>query len=204
MLTNKTVEGYPGARYYGGADFADQVESLAIERACRLFGCAFANVQPHSGSNANAAVYKALLKPGDTILSMDINAGGHISHGHPATATGAQSTPSCTYGVSRRTSGSTTRRLARPGRREVRPKLIIAGGSAYPRAFDFARLGAIAESRSARSCWSTWRISRAGRGGPPSRSLSPRPCGHHDDLQEPARRAGRHDPVERSGAQPQS
>lgn len=87
-MTNKTVEGYPGKRYYGGAEFADKIEALGIARAKQLFGCGFANIQPHSGSQANQAVFLALLKPGDTILSMKTNAGGHISHGHPANQTG--------------------------------------------------------------------------------------------------------------------
>ena len=148
VFTNKTVEGYPGARYYGGAEFADQVESLAITRACRLFGCGFANVQPHSGSNANAAVYLALLKPGETILSMDINAGGHISHGHPATVTG-KIYDIVPYGVSARDEQvdyDAVEALAL----ERRPKLIVAGGSAYPRALDFARFRAIADRVGAR------------------------------------------------------
>ena len=88
VMTNKTVEGYPGKRYYGGAEFADKIEALGIARARQLFGCAFANIQSHSGSQANQAVFLALLKPGDTILSMKTNAGGHISHGHPANQTG--------------------------------------------------------------------------------------------------------------------
>jgi glycine hydroxymethyltransferase len=144
VLTNKTVEGLPGARYYGGAEFADNVEQLAITRACRLFGCRFANVQPHSGSNANAAVFFALLKPGDTILSMDTASGGHISHGHPATLTG-RIYSIIRYGVSRadeRIDLSEVERLAR----EHRPKLITVGGSAYPRAIDFAAFRRIADA----------------------------------------------------------
>ncbi len=143
VLTNKTVEGYPGARYYGGAEFADKVEQLAIDRACALFGCRFANVQPHSGSNANAAVYLALLRPGDTILSMNIDAGGHISHGHPATVTG-RIYDIVPYGVSRADERIAFDEVAGLAR-EHRPKLIIAGGSSYPRAIDFARFRAIAD-----------------------------------------------------------
>jgi glycine hydroxymethyltransferase len=102
VMTNKTVEGLPYNRYYGGAEFADAVEALAIKRACQLFGCRFANVQPHSGSNANAGVLLGLLKLGDTIVSMNIAAGGHISHGHPATLTG-RDYRIVPYGVSRET-----------------------------------------------------------------------------------------------------
>ena len=148
VLTNKTVEGLPYARYYGGAEFADRIEALAVERAKRLFGAAFANVQPHSGSNANAAAYMALLKPGDCILGMDIAAGGHISHGHPATITG-RTYEVVPYGVSRddeRIDYDALEALAR----EHRPKLIIAGGSAYPRTLDFARFRQIADAVGAR------------------------------------------------------
>jgi glycine hydroxymethyltransferase len=144
VLTNKTVEGLPFKRYYGGAEFADAIEQLAIERACRLFGCRFANVQPHSGSNANAGVYLGLLKLGDTILSMDTAAGGHISHGHPATLTG-RDYHIIRYGVNRdseRVELDEVRALAE----QARPKLIIAGGSAYPRALDFAGLREIADA----------------------------------------------------------
>ncbi len=143
VLTNKTVEGLPYHRYYGGAEFADAIEALAVSRACRLFGCRFANVQPHSGSNANAGVFLGLLKLGDPILSMDIAAGGHISHGHPATLTGRDYKVTA-YGVSRRTERidlDEVRELAR----RARPRLIVAGGSAYPRAIDFAGLRAIAD-----------------------------------------------------------
>jgi glycine hydroxymethyltransferase len=144
ILTNKTVEGLPGGRYYGGAEFADVVERLAIQRATRLFGCRFANVQPHSGSNANAAVYKALLKPGDTILAMDTAAGGHISHGHPATFSGSHFRI-VRYGVARETERIDLAEVEALAR-EHRPKLLIAGGSAYPRHIDFAGLRRIADA----------------------------------------------------------
>lgn len=143
ILTNKTVEGYPGGRYYGGAEFADRVEQLAIDRACGLFNCRYANVQPHSGSNANQAAFLALLGYGDTILSMDVAAGGHISHGHPATQTGRRYRI-VSYGVSREDECidyAEVRQLAQAHR----PKLIIAGGSAYSRIIDFPRLRAIAD-----------------------------------------------------------
>lgn len=143
ILTNKTVEGYPDGRYYGGTEFADRIEQLAIDRACRLFNCRYANVQPHSGSNANQAAFLALLDYGDTILSMDVAAGGHISHGHPATQTGRRYRI-VSYGVSREDECidyADVRRLAR----EHSPKLIVAGGSAYSRIIDFPRLREIAD-----------------------------------------------------------
>jgi glycine hydroxymethyltransferase len=143
ILTNKTVEGLPYARYYGGAEFADRVETLAIERAKKLFNCRFANVQPHSGSNANAGVFLGLLKLGETILSMNVAAGGHISHGHPATLTG-RDYRIVSYGVSRETERIDLDEVRALARRE-RPRMIVSGGSAYPRAIDFASLRAIAD-----------------------------------------------------------
>jgi glycine hydroxymethyltransferase len=147
VLTNKTVEGLPYHRYYGGAAFADAIEALAVERAQRLFGCRFANVQPHSGSNANAGVFLGLLNLGDTILSMDVAAGGHISHGHPATLTG-RDYRIVRYGVDRASEMldlDAVRALAL----SHRPKLIVCGGSAYCRAIDFAALRAIADEAGA-------------------------------------------------------
>jgi len=143
VMTNKTVEGLPYARYYGGAAFADAVEALAVARACKLFGCRFANAQPHSGSNANAGVFLGLLKLGDTILSMDTAAGGHISHGHPATLTG-RDYRIVRYGVARESERIDLDEVRDLAARE-RPKLIVAGGSAYPRAIDFAGLRAVAD-----------------------------------------------------------
>jgi len=143
VLTNKTVEGAPYRRYYGGAEYADKIEALAVARARALFGCRFANVQPHSGSNANAGVFLGLLKLGDSILSMNIAAGGHISHGHPATLTG-RDYKITHYGVNRETERidhDEVRDLAL----KARPRMIVAGGSAYPRAIDFAGLRAIAD-----------------------------------------------------------
>ena len=143
VLTNKTVEGPAYGRYYGGAAFADVVETLAATRAKKLFGCAFANVQPHSGSNANAGVFLGLLKLGDPILAMDTAAGGHISHGHPATLTG-RDYRIARYGVARDTERvdlAEVRRLAL----DHRPRMIVAGGSAYPRALDFEGFRAIAD-----------------------------------------------------------
>ena len=143
-LTNKYAEGYPGARYYGGCGFVDEVERLAIERAVRLFGAEHANVQPHSGSQANAAVYLALLKPGDTILGMDLSHGGHLTHGSKASFSGKLYHAEF-YGVDRETETIDYEAMARKAE-EVKPRLIIAGASAYPRFIDFARMREIADS----------------------------------------------------------
>jgi glycine hydroxymethyltransferase len=143
VLTNKYAEGYPGRRYYGGCEFVDVAETLAIERAKRLFGCRFANVQPHSGAQANQAVFVALLEPGDTILGMALAAGGHLTHGARPNLSGKWFN-AVAYGVrseDRRIDFDDIERLAR----EHRPKLIIAGGSAYSRIVDFARFRAIAD-----------------------------------------------------------
>ena len=144
VLTNKYAEGYPGRRYYGGCEFVDVAEKLAQDRAKRLFDCAFANVQPHSGAQANMAVFFALLRPGDTVLGMSLPAGGHLSHGAAPNISGKwfDAVP---YGVRRddhRIDYDELERLAAAHR----PKLIIAGGSAYPRIIDFARFRAIADS----------------------------------------------------------
>ncbi len=143
-IVNKTVEGYPGGRYYGGAVLADAVERLAIERACRLFDCAYANVQPHSGSQANLAVFLAFLTPGDVVLSMDLSAGGHLSHGSRANLTGKWFDIRH-YGV-REDDGRIDYDNVQGLAEKHRPKLIICGGSAYPRAIDFARFREIADS----------------------------------------------------------
>ncbi len=143
VLTNKYAEGYPGRRYYGGCEHVDVVEALAIERACKLFDCSFANVQPHSGAQANQAVFQALLQPGDTFMGMSLAAGGHLTHGAPPNQSGKWFN-AVQYGVRRedaRVDFDEVERLAK----EHRPKLIIAGGSAYPRFIDFARFRAIAD-----------------------------------------------------------
>ena len=143
ILTNKYAEGYPNKRYYGGCEHVDKVEQLAIDRACKLFGCAYANVQPHSGSQANQGVFLALLKPGDTILGMDLAAGGHLTHGAPPNMSGKWFN-AVSYGVredDHLIDYDQVERLAE----EHKPKLIIAGGSAYPRVIDFARFRAIAD-----------------------------------------------------------
>ncbi len=141
-MVNKTVEGYPGGRYYGGAENADRVESLAIERAMRLFGARYANVQPHSGSQANLAVFLAFLTPGDTVLSMDLSAGGHLSHGAAPNISGKWF-DIVNYGVG--ADGFLDYDAMAETARATSPKLIIAGGSAYPRAIDFERFRAVAD-----------------------------------------------------------
>ena len=143
VLTNKYAEGYPGKRYHGGCRFIDVVESLAIERAKTLFCAEHANVQPHSGVNANLAVFMAMLDPGDTILGMDLRHGGHLSHGTAVNISG-KFFRSFSYGVSRET-GRIDYEEAERITLEHRPKMIIAGGSAYPRTIDFSRFAAIAE-----------------------------------------------------------
>ncbi|GIK50671.1 MAG: serine hydroxymethyltransferase [Hyphomonadaceae bacterium] len=143
VLTNKYAEGYPGRRYYGGCEFVDEVERLAIERAKRLFGCTFANVQPHSGANANQAVFFALLNPGDTFLGMDLACGGHLTHGSPVNISGKWFHP-VAYGVREDDHLIDYDQVAEIAQRE-KPKLIIAGGSAYSRHIDFARFRQIAD-----------------------------------------------------------
>ncbi len=143
ILTNKYAEGYPGKRYYGGCEYVDVIEQLAIDRAKHLFGCAFANVQPHSGAQANGAVLFALLSPGDTIMGMSLAHGGHLTHGAAPTLSGKWLYP-VQYGVSAQTQTIDYDEVARLAR-EHRPKLIIAGGSAIPRVIDFARFRAIAD-----------------------------------------------------------
>ena len=143
VLTNKYAEGYPGRRYYGGCEFADIVESLAIERAKTLFDCAFANVQPHSGAQANAAVYFALCKPGDTILGLSLAAGGHLTHGAAPNLSGKWF-DAVQYGVRPEDGRIDMDEVARLAA-ERRPKIIVAGGSAYPRIIDFAAFRAIAD-----------------------------------------------------------
>jgi len=143
ILTNKTVEGYPGARYLGGSAMADRIETLAADRARALFGSAFANVQPHSGSQMNQAVLMAVLKPGDTLLSMDTTCGGHLSHGARSNISG-QLFRIKKYGVDRAT-GLIDYEEVRTVARKHRPKLVIAGGSSYPRSIEFARFREIAD-----------------------------------------------------------
>ncbi len=147
VLTNKYAEGYPGKRYYGGCQWVDVVETLAIERAKKLFNCGFANVQPHSGSQANQAVFMATMKPGDTYMGLNLAAGGHLTHGAPVNMSGKwfKAIP---YNVKRedqRIDYDEAEKIAR----DHKPKVIIAGGSAYPRTIDFARFRKIADSAGA-------------------------------------------------------
>ena len=147
VFTNKYAEGYPGRRYYGGCEFVDVVENLAIERAKKLFGAEHVNVQPHSGSQANMAVYLTILKPGDTVLGMNLSHGGHLTHGHPLNFSGKyyRIVP---YGVRKDSEVIDYDELARLAR-EHKPKLIIVGASAYPRTIDFERISKAAKENGA-------------------------------------------------------
>ena len=143
VLTNKYAEGYPGHRYYGGCQFVDEVEQIAIDRACKLFGAKYANVQPHSGAQANLAVYFALLDVGDTVMGMDLSQGGHLTHGSPVNMSG-KNYHFVSYGVGedgRIDYAALAKQVAK-----VRPKLLVAGASAYPRAIDFEKLAEIAHA----------------------------------------------------------
>src|SRR5580698_4233956 len=144
VLTNKYAEGYPGKRYYGGCEFVDIAEQLAIDRARKLFGADYANVQPHSGSQANAAVYFALLSPGDTILGMSLDHGGHLTHGAKVNFSG-KLFKSVQYGLKADT-GLIDYEQIEALAKEHRPRMVVAGFSAYSRALDFARFRAIADS----------------------------------------------------------
>src|SRR5882672_7522167 len=144
VLTNKYAEGLPGKRYYGGCEFVDVAEALAIDRAKKLFGCTFANVQPHSGAQANQAAFFALMQPGDTFMGLSLAAGGHLTHGSPVNLSGKWFKP-VAYTVRRddqRIDYDEVERLAH----EHKPKVIVAGGSAYPRIIDFARFRKIADA----------------------------------------------------------
>ena len=143
VLTNKYAEGYPGKRYYGGCQCVDIAENLAIERACKLFGTKFANVQPHSGAQANYAVYMALCQPGDTVLGMNLDHGGHLTHGSPVNFSGKYF-KMVSYGVNEDTGVIDYDEVERIAK-ECKPRMIIAGASAYPRVIDFARFRAIAD-----------------------------------------------------------
>ena len=173
VFTNKYAEGYPGKRYYGGCEFTDQVETLARERAKKLFGAEYVNVQPHSGSQANQAAYAAVIQPGDVILGMNLAHGGHLTHGHPLNFSG-KTYHVVPYGVNREDERIDYAELARLAE-EHKPKLIMAGGSAYPRIIDFARFRKIADSVGAFSLW-IWRISLDWS----PRALHPNPCEYAD------------------------
>jgi glycine hydroxymethyltransferase len=173
VLTNKYAEGYPGHRYYGGCEFVDIVETLAIERAKSLFGADHANVQPHSGAQANTAVYFAFLQPGDTILGMNLAHGGHLTHGSPVNISGKyfKIVPYGVDEVSNRIDYDEVRKLAL----QHKPKMIVAGASAYPRIIDFARMGEIA-----REAGAMLMVDMAHIAGLVAAGLHPSPVGHAD------------------------
>ncbi len=173
VFTNKYAEGYPGKRYYQGCHPSDEVESLAIERAKQLFGCGFVNVQPHSGAQANGAVMLALTKPGDTIMGMSLDAGGHLTHGAKAAMSGKWFN-AIQYGVDRETHLIDYDQVAALAR-EHKPTLIIAGGSAYPRHIDFAKFRAIADEVGAK-----FMVDMAHFAGIVAAGLHPTPFGHAD------------------------
>ena len=196
VLTNKYAEGYPGKRYYGGCEFVDVAESLAIARAKELFGAEHANVQPHSGAQANMAVYFTLLKPGDTVLGMNLAHGGHLTHGHPLNFSGKLYTI-VPYGVRKddeRIDYDELERLAH----EHKPKMIMVGASAYPRVIDFERIG---QGRARRRRADRHRHGAHRR---PRRREDPSEPGpalrlrHHDHAQDAARSARRHGALPRA------
>ena len=173
VLANKYAEGYPGKRYYGGCECVDIAENIAIERAKKLFGAEHANVQPHSGAQANTAVYLALLKPGDTVLGMNLAHGGHLTHGSPVNISGMLYN-FIPYGVDDDTSMIDYDKIEALAK-EHKPKLIVAGASAYPRIIDFERLGTIAKSVGAYLMVDMAHYRRTRRCGTPSdpRSATP-------------------------------
>lgn len=171
VMTHKYAEGYPGKRYYGGCEFVDQAEDLARDRACELFSCQYANVQPHSGSQANMGVYFAALKPGDTILGMDLSHGGHLTHGSPVNFSGRLYNV-VFYGLKKET-GTIDYDQVREMAKEHRPKAIIAGASAYPRQIDFARFREIADEVGASLV-----VDMAHIAGLIAAGLHPSPIGH--------------------------
>lgn len=173
VLTNKYAEGYPGRRYYGGCEYVDIVEKLAIDRVKELFGAEHANVQPHSGAQANTAVYFAFLKPGDTILGMNLAHGGHLTHGSPVNFSGKYFNI-IPYGVTETEQRIDYEEVARLAR-EHKPKMIVAGASAYPRIIDFARMGEIA-----REVGALFMVDMAHIAGLVAAGLHPSPIGHAD------------------------
>ena len=198
VLTNKYAEGYPGNRYYGGCQYVDEAETLAIERAKKLFKCRFANVQPHSGSTANQEAFMALMKPGDTFMGLSLAAGGHLTHGSPVNLSGKwfKVVP---YGVRRQDHRIDMDEVAALARQH-KPKVIVAGGSAYPRIIDFAAFRAVADEVGAYLMVDMAHFAGLVAGGA---HPSPFPHAHvvttttHKTLRGPARR---HDPHQRGGA----
>ena len=192
VLTNKYAEGYPGHRYYGGCEYVDEVENVCIERAKALFGAKFANVQPHSGSQANSAVYLALCQPGDTVMGMDLSCGGHLTHGAKASFSG-KIYNSVSYGCDPVT-GLIDYDQVRELALKHRPKMIIAGASAYPRIIDFEKFGQIAREVGAYFMVDIAHIAGLVAAGEHD-SLCRR--GDHHQPQDPARSPWRHDPDQR-------
>ncbi len=194
VLTNKYAEGYPGRRYYGGCEFVDVAERLAIDRACKLFGAEHANVQPHSGAQANMAVYFACLNPGDTMLAMNLAHGGHLTHGMHLNFSGKlyKVVP---YGVRKDDERIDFDQVAALAR-EHKPKLVVAGASAYPRTIDFSRFAEICKEVGALLMVDMAHIagSGGGRSAPQSRAVGG--VRHLDDAQDAARPAERLHPVQ--------
>ena len=190
VLTNKYAEGYPGRRYYGGCEFVDVAETLAIARAKQLFGAEHANVQPHSGAQANTAVYMAAVKPGDTILGMNLSHGGHLTHGHPLNFSGKYFSVAA-YGVRQedeRIDYDELKRLVV----EHQPKLVVVGASAYPRTIDFQAVRATADAAGAPVMADIAHIAglvAAGLHPSPGPALRVRDHDHAQDAARPARRA---------------
>ncbi len=198
VLTNKYAEGYPGKRYYGGCQYVDIVEQLAIDRAKKLFGCGFANVQPNSGTQANQGVFNALAEPGDTILGLSLAAGGHLTHGSPVNQSGKWFKPVSLHGACpTRTASTWTRCASSPS--STSPRIIIAGGSAYPRQIDFAAFRAIADEVGAYLMVDMAHFAGLVAGGQHPEPVPACARRHHDDAQDAARPARRHDPDQRRG-----
>src|SRR5271156_4081763 len=173
IFTNKYAEGYPGKRYYGGCEYADIIENLARDRAKKLFRAEYANVQPHSGSQANQAAYSSVVNPGDTVLGMNLSHGGHLTHGHHLNFSG-KTYKIVPYGVKKEDERIDYDELARLAD-ENKPKMIIAGGSAYPRIIDFARFRQIADSVGA-----IFLVDMAHFSGLVAAGVHPNPCGYAD------------------------
>ena len=194
VLTNKYAEGYPGKRWYGGCEYVDVVEQLAIDRAKKLFGAEHANVQPHSGSGANMAVYFAVLKPGDKMLTMDLTHGGHLTHGNKANFSG-RFFEIVHYGVRKDDERIDYDQLAQMAR-EHKPKMITVGASAYPRIIDFQRMGEIAREVGAYLLADIAHIAGLVAAGLHPSPVAARRFCHHHHAQDPARPARRADPVQ--------
>ena len=187
VLTNKYAEGLPGKRYYGGCAYVDEVENIAIQRACKLFGAKYANVQPHSGAQANLAVYFALLDLGDTVMGMDLSQGGHLTHGSPVNMSG-KNYHFVSYGVN--ADGVIDYAELEKQVKKVRPKLIVAGASAYPRAIDFEKIAEIAHGYGAYLMVDMAHIAGLVAGGYPDPDQQCR-AGQADQLRRLPRHAGR-------------